>query len=85
MWRPFGSRRVLHVLADDTTAQIRARGIQYLLVTEQLLIQRHATTFDNWLRERPEFKLVKQFRVEYKAARGPEQLYLVQLLPEKRD
>jgi len=33
VWKPFGSRRVLHVKLSDTAAAVRERGIKYLLVT----------------------------------------------------
>ena len=37
LWRPFGARRILHVLPRESAAEIRRRGIKYLLVKEELL------------------------------------------------
>ncbi|HTH45920.1 MAG TPA: hypothetical protein VMB21_00275, partial [Candidatus Limnocylindria bacterium] len=32
LWKPFGSRRVVHILPDDDAAKVRARGAQMLVV-----------------------------------------------------
>src|SRR6185369_535043 len=37
LWRPFGSRRVLHICSDDTPYQIRERDIQFALVRSNVL------------------------------------------------
>ena len=33
LWKPFGSRRILHIKRSDSSEEIRQRGIRYLLVT----------------------------------------------------
>jgi hypothetical protein len=33
LWRPFGSRKILHVAPDDTGEQIRRWGVRYVLVS----------------------------------------------------
>ena len=33
LWKPFGSRRILHVKLSDSTEAVRQRGIRYVLVT----------------------------------------------------
>jgi hypothetical protein len=32
LWRPFGSRRIEHVCPQDTVADLKARGVEYILV-----------------------------------------------------
>jgi hypothetical protein len=32
LWKPFGSRRILHVKLDDSSEKVRQRGIKYVLV-----------------------------------------------------
>ena len=32
LWKPFGSRRILHIQASDSAEQVRQRGMKYLLV-----------------------------------------------------
>jgi hypothetical protein len=37
LWKPFGSRRVLHVKVTDSAEEVRQRGIKYLLVVTNKL------------------------------------------------
>jgi hypothetical protein len=46
LWKPFGSRRILHVKANDSGEEIRQRGIKYLLVTTRHLKE----SWPEWLR-----------------------------------
>ena len=39
LWRPFGSRRVKHILLSDSPEQIRQRHIQYAVVGEVNLLE----------------------------------------------
>lgn len=37
LWKPFGSRRILHVKATDSGEEMRRRGLKYVLVTSDRL------------------------------------------------
>jgi hypothetical protein len=37
LWKPFGSRRILHIKVTDSGAEMRQRGIKYVLLTTQHL------------------------------------------------
>jgi hypothetical protein len=46
LWKPFGSRRILHVKVTDSAEEVRQRGIKYLLVTTERLKE----PWPEWLR-----------------------------------
>jgi hypothetical protein len=48
LWKPFGARRVKHLLAADSAADIRARSIKYALVNADFLAHNRATEFATW-------------------------------------
>ena len=47
-WRPYGTKRVEHILLDDTTEQIRQRGIQFAVVSGLNFKEKNAT-LETWL------------------------------------
>jgi hypothetical protein len=47
LWRPFGARRVKHILLSDSLEEIRKRHIQYAAIGEVNLLQSQ-TTFSEW-------------------------------------
>ena len=47
LWRPFGSRRVKHLLLGESPEQIRQRHIQYAVVGEVNLLE-NSTTLADW-------------------------------------
>lgn len=49
LWRPFGSRRIEHFRYEDSPLDLRARGIHFALVSENLLKQHGPTEPDDWL------------------------------------
>ncbi len=51
LWRPFGSRRIQHVIPGETAAQVRARGIQYVLVSTERFAIRFGQPFADWRAE----------------------------------
>jgi hypothetical protein len=77
LWRPFGSRRVEHVLLNDSAEEIRRRGIEYVVVGGFRLAQK-GTAIDVWL-ERMHGKLLGTTTVTIKVAEGPQQWYVVHL------
>jgi len=49
LWRPFGERRVEHLLLTDSPAQIRERA-EYVVVSETSMAA-HGVVFANWLQQ----------------------------------
>lgn len=78
LWRPFGSRRVEHVLLSDSAEQIRERNIEYVVVGGFNLRERE-TTLEAWL-ARIQGELVGKARATVKVAEGAQDWYLVRLL-----
>jgi hypothetical protein len=77
LWRPFGSRRVEHILLSDSAEEIRRRGVEYVVVGGFRLAQK-ATTIDAWL-QRMHGKLLGTTTATIKVAEGPQQWYVVHL------
>ena len=76
LWRPFGSRRILHIRNHDSTADIRARGIRYALISEITLQNRYQTTFAEWRVQRGA-ELIREFKLRLLAGRDPESWFLL--------
>ena len=77
LWRPFGSRRIEHVCPADTAADLKARGIEYVLLREQAL-EWFDCTLDDWLK-RMNAQVVQKFPLNLRASSGPLDWYLVKL------
>jgi hypothetical protein len=75
MWRPFGARRILHVLPRDSAADARRRGLKYVLVKEELLQE----PWPAWL-ERMNARVLKTFDLKLRAGREPSRWYLIELV-----
>jgi hypothetical protein len=75
LWRPFGTRRVEHILLSDSAAEIRERQIQYAVVGEVNLRENH-TTLAAWL-ERTGAKLVATASATMTVTQGPQPWYIV--------
>lgn len=80
MWRPFGARRIVHVLPTDTGAELRQQGVHYILVNPDLFRQRFARTLDQWLAE-IHGELFKTISVTLKGTVGPQDWPIVALPP----
>jgi hypothetical protein len=78
LWRPFGHRRIVHVCPEDTTAQMKERGIRYILVKEELFNVWFQCSLEDWLK-RIDARIVQKIPLNLKAATGPQDWYLVQL------
>jgi hypothetical protein len=77
LWRPFGERRIVHVCPGDAAADLKARGVEYILARSRLM----GTTFpdlDTWLKEM-NAQLVQKFPLNLRASSGPLDWYLVKL------
>jgi hypothetical protein len=75
LWRPFGGRRVEHILLSDSPAQIRQRHIQYAVVSEAHLLDQH-TTLAVW-QERTGAELVATAIATTTVSLGPRPWHVV--------
>jgi hypothetical protein len=82
LWAPFGTRRVKRVLQEDSPAEIRSRGIRYVVLDED----------DGWFKAKPlaqwladaNAELVKEIAYLPAPRSAPNRLYLVRLKPDLR-
>jgi hypothetical protein len=79
LWRPFGSRRIEHVIREDTAAQLKARGIEYILVKQDVFFGKLLDgTPDEWC-ARMNATIVQKIPLNLRAAVGPLDWYLIRL------
>jgi hypothetical protein len=78
LWWPLGSRRIEHVCPDDTAADLKARGIEYILLREQAIGQWFNCPLDDWLK-RMNAQVVKKLSLNLRASSGPLDWDLVKL------
>jgi hypothetical protein len=77
LWRPFGSRRVEHILLTDSAKEIRGRGVEYVVVGGFQLAA-NGTTLEEWL-ERIHGQVLARTSATIKVAEGLQGWYLVRL------
>jgi hypothetical protein len=77
LWRPFGSRRILDVCDADSPELTRGRGIKYVVVSSQALIENN-TTLTAWLAKH-EGDVVQSLSLQVKVQSGPKEWFLVKL------
>ena len=75
LWRPFGSRRVEHILLSDSRDEIRRRQIQYAVVGG-LNLEEHNTSLEDW-QKRTGAELVGSVMATTLASKGPHPWYVV--------
>jgi hypothetical protein len=80
LWRPFGTRRILHVLQGDSAAYLQAEGIRYVLVGKLKFAQLYTEPFDSWL-TRVNGKVVSRFELHLRAGTEPTEWVVVRLSP----
>lgn len=78
LWWPFGSRRVEHVCPQDTAADLKARGIEYVLVRSEMFGESFPGSLDDWLKKM-DAQIIRKFSLNLRAAEGPMDWYLVRL------
>jgi hypothetical protein len=79
LWRPYGTRRVEHILFDETTEQIRQRGIQFAVVSG-LRLEQSQTTLETWLAAH-DAELLATTNATIKVGDGPQPWYVVRFRP----
>ena len=78
LWRPFGSRQILHVRADDLPADLHARHLKYVLVSESFLAQHTHLDAAAWL-AREQAEKVQEFKLHIHAGQEPESWFLAKV------
>jgi hypothetical protein len=78
LWRPFGSRRIEHVCPDDTAAELKARGVEYILVRPDVFGRLFTGSLDDWL-QRMHAEAVQKIRLNLRASVGFVDWQLVKL------
>ena len=78
LWRPFGSRRILHVCGDDTPEEIRRQGIQYVLASSHTLTHNQGVSLNQWLTKN-NAELVQRISLDLRAGTGSSDWYLIKL------
>lgn len=78
LWRPFGGRRFHHVMSQDSSADLRAAGIEYVLVSQDKFPVVFEEPFEAWL-ARIKAKVIQKTPLSLRAGRGPVDWFLVRL------
>ncbi|MDW8311056.1 MAG: hypothetical protein RMK20_16915, partial [Verrucomicrobiales bacterium] len=78
LWRPFGTRRIIHVRKPDTAQSLRQRGIRYVLVTQDRLQMLHGETLTQ-LQERLDAEVFTELTLRLRAGRAAERWYLLKV------
>jgi hypothetical protein len=80
LWRPFGTRRYLHVIPGDTRAMLEAKGVTWLAVNDDIFKSRFDQPLAQWV-SGLEGELVQSIPVAARATRGPVEWHLIRLRP----
>lgn len=80
LWRPFGSRRVLHIRSEDSRELIRQRGIKYVVVGPNIMGQIFKTTVEEWA-QRNNGEIIQRFQIQILARGAPSDWLLIRLNP----
>lgn len=78
LWRPFGSRHIEHVCPQDTAENLKARGMQYILVKKDMFGPWFEGGFDDWVKHM-NGQVVQNIPLELRATDGVRDWYLVKL------
>ena len=78
LWRPLGTRKVIEVTPEDSTEEMKAQGIHFVVVSEDALAERYHTTVA-LLAAKWSGSLVAEKSITLMARRGPETWYLISL------
>lgn len=78
LWRPFGSRRIEHICPGDTAAELKHRGIEYILVREEILERWFKCPLNDWLK-RMNAQVIQTVPLDLRASSGALDWYLVKL------
>jgi hypothetical protein len=75
LWRPYGTRRVEHILLADSTEHIRSKGVEYAVVSG-LNLEEKKTPLTAWLTQSGA-ELVASTNLTLKVTDGPQSWHVV--------
>ncbi|HZL12726.1 MAG TPA: hypothetical protein VFC85_01155, partial [Verrucomicrobiae bacterium] len=78
LWRPFGSRQIVHICPQDTPNYLKSRGVEYILVKDEMFGEWFPESFNDWLKKM-NAQIVQKISLNLRAATGPTDWYLVKL------
>jgi len=78
-WLPLGSRRVEDILLADSSAEIRARGIEYAVVSG-VHLQANGVKLDDWLQQ-TDAELIASTNATLKVSAGSQPWFVVKFKP----
>lgn len=78
LWRPFGSRRIVHVCPGDTAADLKARGVEYILVKPEMVATWFHASLDEWMKQ-INAQPIRKIPLNLRAQQGPRDWWLVRL------
>jgi hypothetical protein len=80
LWKPFGSRRVIHILPTDSPASLRERGIQYVAAGPRTMRESGFADLHEWCRIHGA-TVVTEAKVQLMVRYGVETWYLLKIAP----
>jgi hypothetical protein len=83
LWRPYGTRWVLHICAADSPQETQQRGIDYALVSLLELTKNRHMNLEAWLKAN-DFDVVQRFSLRLRASAEPRDWLLVKRRYERR-
>jgi hypothetical protein len=79
LWRPFGSRRVLHIRREDSPEFTRSRGIEYVVIGPNVMQEQFKMTPQEWVQQN-NGQIVERFSIRILARGEPTEWFLVRLI-----
>jgi hypothetical protein len=80
LWKPFGSRRVVHVCPGDSAEQLRALGMIYVLVSGPKFPSLFHISLDDWL-SKMNGEIIQTIPLNLRAGEPAAPWHLVRLRP----
>jgi hypothetical protein len=78
LWRPFGSREIKHVSPADTASDLKARGIEFVLVKGDAFGKWFNGSLDDWLKKM-DAQVIQKIALRLRAGTPASDWYLVKL------
>ena len=78
LWRPFGSRRTLHIQRNENADKMKQRGIEYALIKTSMIPDYCKISFDDWLKTNNAV-VINRVTFPLKASLEPSEWALVRL------
>jgi hypothetical protein len=77
LWQPFGSRRIVYVCPEDSAADLKEEGIQYIICKGEMFGKQFPGQ-DEWLKK-INATVIQKIQLNLRAETGPREWYLVKL------